>query len=187
MSVSDKFFSRISKMTAPAVLEIGTRGWGDQPPRHHRDRVIAANRQAKWTGLDAEPGPGVDVVADAHELSKHFPPASFDALICAATLEHLRRPWIAVREMASVVKSGGIALISTHQTFVLHGYPSDYFRFSREAIAELFAADAGWEVVESIYEFPCKVIPLDNYFPHANNWNFLADGYLNVAALAVRI
>lgn len=186
MSISDKFFDRLSKIHKPMVLEIGTRGWGDQPPRHHRDAVMIANPKAIWTGLDAEPGPGVDVVADAHELGSHFEPGVFDAIICVATLEHFRRPWVAAQEIAKVTKPGGVALISTHQSFPVHGYPCDYFRFSREAIGELFAKDNGWMVEESAYAYPAKVIPLTNDV-HVSGWNFLAEAWLNVDALVVRI
>jgi 2-polyprenyl-3-methyl-5-hydroxy-6-metoxy-1,4-benzoquinol methylase len=45
----------------------------------------------------------------------------FDALVAVAVFEHLERPWIAAKEVARVLKPGGFAYVSTHQTFPLHG------------------------------------------------------------------
>ena len=41
------------------------------------------------------------------------------------------------------LKVGGLIYIQTHQSFPLHGYPHDYFRFSREALASLFGTHDG--------------------------------------------
>src|SRR5690348_10074588 len=36
--------------------------------------------------LDIAPGPGVDVVGDAHDLGAHFAPESFDGVVLSAVL-----------------------------------------------------------------------------------------------------
>jgi SAM-dependent methyltransferase len=174
--VFNSFFDRLQPNWK--VLEIGTKGWDGKPPIHHRSRVVS--KGATWTGVDIEPGDGVDVVADAHELSKHFPPNHFDAALLCSTLEHLRRPWVAIEELSKVVRRGGIVFCSTHQSFPVHGYPSVYFRFTIEGLKEVFS---GWNVTAQ-YEFPCKVIPLSNIFTHARDWNFTAEAWLNVVCIA---
>jgi SAM-dependent methyltransferase len=168
----------------PRVLEVGVKGWDGKPPKHNQLEIMGVG--AQWVGLDAESGVDVDVVCDLHELSKHVPHAGFDGIYCASVLEHLRRPWACAREMAHAVKPGGWAFIETHQSYPYHPYPKDYFRFSLEALGEVFAPDAGWRVIESEYLYPCKVVPVCNEV-QAAGWNFVADAWLNVACIAERV
>lgn len=42
---------------------------------------------ARWHGLDAVPGPGVDIVADARDWN---PDAVYDVVLCTELLEHVR-------------------------------------------------------------------------------------------------
>ena len=37
--------------------------------------------------------------------------------------------------MYKSLKSEGVLFLQTHQTFLIHGYPSDYFRFTTEALS----------------------------------------------------
>ena len=180
----DQYWKWLSRQTSPRVLELGTRAWNGNMPIHYRETILKHCPSAKWTGVDMLAGDGVDVVADAHELSKSFPPNSFDTIYCEATLEHFRRPWIAAAEMAKVIRPGGLAWIESHQTFPIHGYPSDYFRFSDEAMKELFAADVGWNVIGTEYYRPAQILPLA---PVDGNWSYQAPAYLNVGALVERL
>ena len=43
------------------------------------------------------------------------------------------------------------------QSFPLHAYPYDYFRFSREALASLFGTSMGVDVVATNYDFPVQL------------------------------
>jgi SAM-dependent methyltransferase len=169
----------------PRVIEIGTKRWGNSEGGH-RSQILKANPAGTWLGVDAEAGEDVDVVADAHYLSERFG-QEFDAAVLHSTLEHFRRPWQAVAELAKVVKPGGWVSCQTHQTFPLHNYPQDFFRFSIEAIAELFAPDVGWKLIECEYTWPCKIIPLTNIFAHAKDWDFTAPAWLGVSCIAERV
>jgi SAM-dependent methyltransferase len=99
------------------------------------------------TVLDIIAGPDVDVVADAHEMSWHLPAGYFDFALSVAVFEHLAMPWKVAVEMARVLKRGGLALVSTHQTIGLHDTPWDFFRFSDAAFAALFNRATGFEIV----------------------------------------
>jgi SAM-dependent methyltransferase len=99
------------------------------------------------TVLDIIPGPDVDVVADAHQMSRHLPAGHFDFALSVAVFEHLAMPWKAAVEMARVLKHGGLALVSTHQTIGLHDTPWDFFRFSDAAFTALFNRATGFEIV----------------------------------------
>jgi SAM-dependent methyltransferase len=158
-------------MVAPEVLEIGTRRWESNRPTHHQEWVPDT---ARYVMSDFMDGLDVDVVADAHTLEP-FDDHSFDAFVAVSVWEHLERPWVAAQQVARVLRPGGIALIATHQTFPIHGYPSDYFRFSDRALALLFT-DAGMETVVSTHLYPCRIIPP----PEVTRWNAAAPAFLNV-------
>jgi hypothetical protein len=53
-----------------------------------------------------------------------------------------------------------VLFIQTHQSFPLHAYPYDYFRFSREALSGLVGTQMGFGVLATDYEFPSKLLSL---------------------------
>ena len=182
--VTEKLFWDACTVATPCrVLELGSKihnGGG-----LHRKRGLRLNHRAEWTGVDIESGPGVDVVADAHDLESHFPAASFDLACAFSTFEHLARPWIVAEQLFHVVRPGGLLVVTTHQTFPYHPYPQDFFRFSTFGLCEVLKA-AGWRIIEACHQFPCRVVPLENYFTHAHDWNFSSEAWLNVSAFAER-
>lgn len=183
----DDFLTSLTPLPQPLrVLEVGVRRWDSARPTTHRERVLAAYPDAEHLGLDIQEGQDVDVVGDAHRLHEQFSPEHFDACICVSTLEHLLRPWVFAISLAQVVKPGGLAWIATHQSFPLHGYPNDYFRFSTEALGVLFDTTIGWEMQWSGYARPARVIPLDNSVHQEGHWNFEAPAWLDVAACVRR-
>jgi hypothetical protein len=155
------FFREVRLGSAPRVLELGTRRSDPERSTVHRAELLAANPASTHVGTDFEPGPDVDVVADAHRLTERFPPASFDAFIAASVFEHLRWPWLAALELNAVLRPAGFGYVQSHHTFPLHGYPQDYWRFSTEAWAALFCRETGWELVHVDYAFPCRIEPAD--------------------------
>lgn len=183
---SERWFKWLAAQGGPRVLDLGARG-GDDIQSGFRAEALRHNPHAVIVGYDMQPGKGVDVVGDAHEIASHFPPRHFDAVWCAAMLEHVRRPWIVVEQLAHVVRGGGFLYLQTHQTFPYHAHPNDYFRFSTAAIRELFTPELGWRVLDVEHEFPCRVLPLSNNYTHARDWNFEAPAWLNVDAAIERV
>jgi SAM-dependent methyltransferase len=183
-SIVEAWHSRLRSLPSPRVLEIGTKAWDGKPSRNNREPVLQANCEAHWDGLDTEAGDGVTIVGDLHNLPDM---AAYDLVLCLSVLEHVRRPWEAALELRKTLKPGGLLLLQSHHTFPYHPYPRDYFRFSREAICELFRLQDGWAVNRCEYSYPCRVVPLGNYFPHALNWNFEGQAWLNVEALIERV
>lgn len=178
MNPLSEFKSRVGNMEGkPSVLLTGAKPWeGSQHPDHS---LKVPN--AEWIGTDIEPGEGVDIVADLqriHEVTDR----RFDAVFSPATLEHIERPWVAIHAMREVLKPGGVLYLQTHQTFPLHGYPNDYFRFSIEALKTM-CFDSRLEVVASGYDGPCVITPT----PAIPVWNPAAESFLNVTVCAVRI
>lgn len=163
----------LSALEAPKVLELGTLRWGDEATHHAH-----WHDNAEWILSDCEAGTDVQIVADAHDLSP-FSDNEFDAVLAVSVWEHLARPWEAFCAVARVLKPGGYALIVTHHTFPVHGYPSDYFRFTDEGLKSL-AVCAGMDPVAANYDYPAKIVPPKE----VEVWNPAAPAYLNVGILA---
>ena len=163
--------------TAPRILLCGAKVWkGSQDPDHRKQAPNGV-----WTTTDIEAGDGVNFVADLQVIDRYPEYQNlFDGIYCPAVLEHIERPWVAIIAMAKTLASGGSLFIQTHQTFP-HGYPHDYFRFSREAL-ELMCQDAGLIVMNSSYDNPCSIVPPSE----CSVWNVLAESYLNVSICAKR-
>jgi len=138
-----EFAERIRTMPQGTMLEIGSRA---------RSGVIrrgVAPPAWDYVGLDIMPGPNVDVVGDAHELSRLLSPHSFDAAMSLSVFEHLAMPWKVVIELNRVLKPGGLVFIQTHQTFPLHDEPWDFWRISADAWPALFNAKTGFRIIDS--------------------------------------
>lgn len=158
------------------VLELGTLATGPSRSTHHGAAILAASPGGEHVKSDFQAGYDVDVVADCHNLVGVFGEASFDAVLAVSVWEHLARPWVAGDQVRRVLKPGGVALIVTHQTFPLHGYPSDFFRFSTHALAVCFE---GMEPVRLAYEFPCAILQPREI----TEWDPRAPCFLNVTGL----
>lgn len=173
------FNSRLSMKRNFSVLEIGTRRWSKNPT-HHKEIISKVNPHIEsYVMADFMQGEDVDVVADFHSLSKTFGIEKFDVVWSSSTFEHLHSPWIAAEETLKVLKKDGLFFIQTHQTFPIHGYPNDYFRFTDKALEHLFR-EASKCVTQ--YYYPCRIIqPAE-----VTVWNPYAESFLNVCITGVK-
>lgn len=91
-----------------------------------------------YTGIDTREGPGVDKVADAHDLP--FGDNEFEVVVSTEMLEHDPAFWLSVPEMVRVLVPGGWLLVTARGIgFAQHDFPSDYWRFTPEAFRVLLA------------------------------------------------
>lgn len=88
------------------ILEIGSRDVTGKPLRDLFSK-------AHYTGFDYYSGENVDVVGDAHELSKYFD-RKFDLIFSSAVFEHLAMPWKVSIEIIKLLKVKGYVFIETH-------------------------------------------------------------------------
>ena len=88
-----------------------------------------------YRGVDIRPGPGVDLVADVEDLP--LPDASVGTVIAMNTFEHVRRFWRGFEEIRRVLRPDGALLVSCPFNVMIHNHPSDYWRFTPEALGVL--------------------------------------------------
>jgi len=151
------FVDMVNNLHQPRILELGTKRseLNIKKGTIHKDEF---KDYSEYIGTDIEKGLDVDVVADAHRLSKVFGEKSFDIVISCSTFEHLKYPTIVAYEIMKTLKISGLLFIQTHQTFPLHAYPSDFYRFSTEALKALFGTKNGFVAIDAWYEFECDIV-----------------------------
>lgn len=155
-SILPDFQAEVASVVAagrrPTMLDIGGRA---------RSRVQRSEMfpDCDVTVLDIVADPGVDVVGDAHELSRYFPADSFDFAMSVSVFEHLLMPWRAAVELNRVMRPGGVVLVHTHQTLGMHDMPWDFWRYSDNAWAGLFNRYTGFEVIKTDLSRFLHIIP----------------------------
>jgi methyltransferase family protein len=171
-----RFVELVNQHPGAAVLEIGSRARSGNVFRHLFHGV-------DYLGVDIASGENVDVVADAHELSKSIGARQFDFAFSLSVFEHLAMPWKAVVELNRVMNMGGVVYVSSHQTCGMHDLPYDFWRFSDRAFGALFNAYTGFEVVEKELQHPVHVLPFLSFHPHWKDFEKAA-GYYRASVLA---
>jgi len=151
-SVGAAFVARVNAQPDARVLDVGGRD------RSQFDRRTLFNVK-EYVVLDIVPSANVDVVADAHELSRSLEPESFDFVVSSSVFEHLLMPWKVALEINRVLKPGGMAFITTAQTVGLHDMPWDFLRFSDTSWDGIFNDLTGFRIVERVMDYPMFILP----------------------------
>ena len=126
-------------LSGKRVLEVGARDVNGSL-RPHAESFAPA----RYIGVDIKPGAGVDELLDATRLLERFGPNSFDVVIATEIIEHVRDWRTVIDNIKSVVRPGGIVLITTRSLgFHYHGYPYDYWRYEPEDMEAIFA---DWDI-----------------------------------------
>lgn len=115
-----------------------------------RQRYVAIDLATGDTNWDYS---GLDAICDLTALP--FADCSFDAAINIVTLEHVREPAAALREIARILRPGAPLLLAVPFEWEVHQEPHDYFRFTRYGIGYLLHG-AGFEHPE--------IHPVGGYF-----------------------
>lgn len=93
-----------------------------------------------YTATDIQDDSDIDVVVEAEKIIDTFGVESFDVVICCEVLEHIKNWREAVRNIKGVCRVGGMVLLTTRSPgFPIHGHPFDYWRFTVNDIADIFA------------------------------------------------
>jgi SAM-dependent methyltransferase len=105
----------------------------------------------RYTGVDLGVGDvgwnysELDVVAELNALP--FKNGVFEACINVVTLEHVREPGCALKEIARTLAPGGKLLLIAPHEWEEHQQPHDYFRYTRYGLDYLLR-QAGFEPLE---------------------------------------
>ncbi|MEX2288081.1 MAG: class I SAM-dependent methyltransferase [Planctomycetaceae bacterium] len=92
-------------------------------------QLLLANG-ASLVSIDVEDRAGqVDRIADLQDMPQ-IADGSFDTIVCTQVLEHLPRPWQAVREMRRVLRPAGKLIVTVPHLSIIHEAPHDYYRFT---------------------------------------------------------
>ena len=81
--------------------------------------------------------PTTDVLSTSDRLP--FVDGVFDGLISLHVLEHVKHPWLIVREFARVLKSGGTAICTVPFISPEHGFPDHYYNMTPSGLRNLFS------------------------------------------------
>ena len=134
----DVFFEEKLKYIAAhshKILNVGGGAPFQKIMSEHRELLAGK----EYLSLDIDPGTHPSVVGDAHAMP--FPDGFFDAILHVYVFEHLQDPSKAAREIFRVLKPGGYMLGIVpfiHPYHARKGGYRDYWRFSKDGLAELF-------------------------------------------------
>jgi SAM-dependent methyltransferase len=141
---------RDSRIEPSRVLEVGgvmgKKSLLDSPVLDRAEKVVL---NVAWVRQHD----GIEVVrGNANDMP--FEDASFDLVMSLSTLEHDKRFWMSVAEMRRVLRPGGLLVIGVPgyvqdaerdrgrwtRTYKVH-FAFDYYRFSEQAVREVFFED----------------------------------------------
>jgi SAM-dependent methyltransferase len=143
------------------VLQVGSRTPAGLEPMQPRPLL-----RGPVIGLDIHPGCFVDLVGDAHFLSRFLREGSVDAVVSGSVLEHLQAPWLFAAEVNRVLKPGGLVYHIAPGAWPAHAQPNDFWRMSAEGLRVLFGPDSGFEVLEAQDAMPATMIPSPAWRQH---------------------
>ena len=115
------------------ILDLGSQIVRKQPEGSYSP--LFTNPKWHCLGADIVDGDNVDVVIEPYKFP--FPSNSFDVVISGQTIEHMEFPWIWFKELARVLKKGGLTCIITPAVIHEHKYPIDTYRYYPDGMKAL--------------------------------------------------
>lgn len=124
-------------------------------------RTLFGQPQWRYTGVDLEAGPGVDVVLDS-PYRLPMASGSVDVIVSGQAFEHVEHFWMTWLEMQRVLRPGGLIFLIAPSRGPEHRYPQDCWRFYPDgyrALAklgdfELLEVQTDWEPHEDAGSAP---------------------------------
>lgn len=108
--------------------------------------------QLGWTNVDIQAKPGVNLIADAHDLNM-IKDEHYDAVICCAMLQYCQSPRKVTEEIHRVLKKGGLLYVDVPfiQQYCLD--MPDLWRFTLPGLRLLFK---DFEILEAGVSIPAS-------------------------------
>ena len=126
------------------VLEIGP----DQHPSTYKQ--VVGNDAIAWETLDMISNEELTYRAES-EYAYPIPSETFDIIISAQVIEHVRKIWLWVEELARICKVGGYIITIGPVSWPYHEAPVDCWRIYPEGMKALYE-EAGLTVKLSVSE-----------------------------------
>ncbi|MEN8145198.1 MAG: methyltransferase domain-containing protein [Gemmatimonadota bacterium] len=104
------------------------------------EKTFLTNAGFEALAFDVRRSSGTDLLADGHNLP--FQDSSFDVVLSMQVLEHLHSPWLAVGEIARILRPGGCFVGSVA---FLKPFHSSYFHMTHAGVDQLLGS-AGLKV-----------------------------------------
>ena len=113
------------------VLEIGPDG---RPSSYRR---IISDPSISWDTVDVQKSPSLTYWASS-EYEFPIPSDSYDIVLSGGVIEHVRKVWVWIREVARVCKTGGLVITVAPASWPYHEAPIDCWRLYPEAMKALY-------------------------------------------------
>lgn len=126
------------------ILEIGPESF---PSTYQR---MAEHLAPEWHTLDVGENPKLTYPA-SREYSFDIPDESYDVVVSANVIEHVKKPWRWIPELARVTRPGGLVITVNPVSWTYHESPVDCWRIYPEGMRALYE-DAGLTVTFSRWE-----------------------------------
>jgi len=151
------------------VLEIGPDGVPSSYQRLVRDQ-LGARAPKTWDTVDLATRPGM---THAARSEYEFPIAAdqYDLVLSGQVLEHVKKPWRWLPELARVCRPGGHVITISPVTWPYHEAPVDCWRIYPEGMralceeAGLQVLDVRWESLEGRSILPRWPRPASDHAP----------------------
>jgi len=132
----------IKKYVHGKVIDLGC---GDMP---FRGDVISL--ASTYDSLDVSAKhEDITYVEDIQNMSS-LEDSTYDSALCLEVIEHVPRPWDALREINRILKGNGLLILSAPHLSRLHEIPHDYYRFTRYGFEKLLTSNGF--VIQEIHE-----------------------------------
>lgn len=153
----------------------------------YRANLDRFRRQHEYYGMDlkSEGGANIligDICADDY-VPRHASFAGFfDVVYSNNVFEHLRRPWIAARNILALLKPGGLGIAIAPFAQRYHQSPEDYFRYTHVGMRSLFEDAAPIDVLACGYDLSGRrndwqgsgehndIVPVDRFGAWRETW-----------------
>lgn len=146
---SELLFTKYAKQyfkSGMKVLEVGS----NTPPSKYC-RVIR-NSDIKWDTLGLERARYKGLTFRSKDEYKYpLDDNSYDIVLSGQVLEHVKKIWIWIKELARVCNKGGYVITINPVSWAYHEAPVDCWRVYPEGMKALYD-EAGLEVILSVFE-----------------------------------